>query len=271
MKYYSIIYFNCCETITDGGTGYGVFSEDSEVMIKVQDCWSNFSAEAEAVLTAVRLTASFNPEEFVICTDSLSVLHAIKNPRNKNTIVQNMQFHLVNAAKSILLIWIPSHVGLIGNEKADLLAKAASEKQTIDTFLTPYEDILKMVTLSIQAEMRSRWRESTTFLSSIKDSPEPWPLVSSLGRRESTIICRLRIGHTNLTHIYRILRADPPRCEECQCQLTVQHILVDCRKYNNLRRRLNMSSNIKELLSDNASCLESTLKFIRLANLYSKI
>ena len=46
-------------------------------------------------------------------------------------------------------------------------------------------------------------------------------------RKDEVVLCRTRIGHTHLTHSY-ILKYPPPRCEHCQCILTVRHILVEC-------------------------------------------
>jgi len=36
-----------------------------------------------------------------------------------------------------------------------------------------------------------------------------------LSRKKETVINRLRIGHTHLTHSYLITKQDPPSCEIC--------------------------------------------------------
>jgi len=65
----------------------------------------------------------------------------------------------------------------------------------------------------------------------IKPDLSPFPILS-LKRREQTIINRLRIGHTNMTHGY-LMDANQPRippvCPYCnETVLTVQHIFSDC-------------------------------------------
>ena len=43
-----------------------------------------------------------------------------------------------------------------------------------------------------------------------------------------TLLNRLRICHTRLTHSYLLSGDDLPECGTCQCPLTVKHILVEC-------------------------------------------
>ena len=41
---------------------------------------------------------------------------------------------------------------------------------------------------------------------------------------DTTLLNRLRIGHTRLTHSYLLSGDDLPECGTCQCALTVKHI-----------------------------------------------
>ena len=54
-------------------------------------------------------------------------------------------------------------------------------------------------------------------------------------RKEQVILDRLRIGHTRLTHSFLLKGEPPPECTTCECQLTIQHILVDCIEYDFIR------------------------------------
>ena len=50
-------------------------------------------------------------------------------------------------------------------------------------------------------------------------------------RNDEVIINCLRIGHTRLTHSFRIEnRPHPPLCDQCEGdhELTVKHILIEC-------------------------------------------
>ena len=44
--------------------------------------------------------------------------------------------------------------------------------------------------------------------------------------REESVLARIRIGHTNLTHCFHSTKADPSKCGACDCQLTVKHIFL---------------------------------------------
>ena len=56
-------------------------------------------------------------------------------------------------------------------------------------------------------------------------------------RRWETALCRLRIGHTRLTHGY-LMSADPQTfCMDCLVPLTVEHLLVECPSLRDERLR----------------------------------
>jgi len=58
----------------------------------------------------------------------MSSLEAINGFKLEIDIVQNIikdYTHLANSGKTIILCWIPSHVNICGNERADTAAKSA--------------------------------------------------------------------------------------------------------------------------------------------------
>jgi hypothetical protein len=52
------------------------------------------------------------------------------------------------------------------------------------------------------------------------------------------------MGHTKLTHGHHMDRTPPPRCEQCDTQLTIIHIMFDCPQHQieRDRNRINVSS-----------------------------
>jgi len=61
-------------------------------------------------------------KDFVVFSDSLSSLQAIDSRKTENTLVLTIlkeYTHLTNGGKSVTFCWIPSHVGIRGNENAD--------------------------------------------------------------------------------------------------------------------------------------------------------
>ena len=64
----------------------------------------------------------------------------------------------------------------------------------------------------------------------------PWKYYVMV-RRKETALCRLRIGHTRLTHGFLMSRDPPPYCEDCLVLRTVRHLLVECPSLTGARDR----------------------------------
>jgi hypothetical protein len=84
-----------------------------------------FSSELFAILKAIAKTMVNSNEHFIIFSDSLSSIQAITNMYSKNPLVQRIHELLANTKNSYLLCWIPSHIGIRGNETVETMAKAS--------------------------------------------------------------------------------------------------------------------------------------------------
>ena len=91
---------------------------------------SIFTAELWALLIALSFVFSrLSNESHVLYSDSRSALEAIKAIYTTNPLVlliQNFLRHLHSRRKQITFCWIPAHVGIQGNEKADQSSKLAA-------------------------------------------------------------------------------------------------------------------------------------------------
>ncbi|GBL89358.1 hypothetical protein AVEN_120785-1 [Araneus ventricosus] len=87
------------------------------------DNYSVFLAEILAIKMAIE-TASSLHRPIKIWTDSLSSLKALLNPKSHHSMVREIQ-PLFLSRKHIHLRWLKAHVGYLGNECADQLAKEA--------------------------------------------------------------------------------------------------------------------------------------------------
>lgn len=90
-------------------------------------------------------------------------------------------------------------------------------------------------------------------------------------RRYETLIARLRIGHTELTHSYIREKQPSPICTICDTPLTVEHILISCRKFTNIRHQLHMPNNLPTILGDDPTMVSKTIKFMELTKLIQLI
>jgi len=108
---------------------------------------SIFTAELAALNLALDIIRSMR-KKFIIFSDSLSSLMPIHNRHRETGYVQKFisdYSQLVNSGKTIALCWIPSHVGIRGNERADVAAKSALSS-TISAVKCPPTDLYQSLT-----------------------------------------------------------------------------------------------------------------------------
>ncbi|GBL78410.1 putative RNA-directed DNA polymerase from transposon X-element [Araneus ventricosus] len=110
-----------------------------------------FSRKIAAVLLALEKISDCLERKFIIYTDSLSALESMKSfymHSHRHPLVLNV-LHLLNKLASrdfnILLCWVPSHVGIVGNEKADKAAKLATAPTNSSTPLTDFKKYTKLL------------------------------------------------------------------------------------------------------------------------------
>jgi len=90
----------------------------------------------------------------------------------------------------------------------------------------------------------------------------------SLGRYDSVLINRLRIGHTRLTNSYLLKGESQPVCEACHSPLTVKHILVDCTHYSAARQRYFGVARLKDVFENVAS--RNIIAYVKVKDLCKK-
>jgi len=147
---------------------------------------------------------------------------------------------LTNSWKSIVLCWIPSHVNIPGNERADAAAKSALSLP-ITGMKLPGCDLMPRVCDYCLRKWQEIWSNcANNKLYAIYQTVGTVGSVvhnKGLSCHESIIINRLRIGHTRLTHSYLLSGDDQPTCSTCGHPLTVRHILWDCVDLQDVRQR----------------------------------
>ena len=108
---------------------------------------------------------------------------------------------LTKNGKNIILCWIPSHVGILGNEKADAAAKSALSLP-VTRMKLPATDMYLRITKLIYDEWQEVWNCCAgNKLHAIRPTVD-YKQKTFLSRRDSVLLNRLRIDHTRLTHSY---------------------------------------------------------------------
>ena len=124
-------YSYCIPIYTDGSkdndrVGCGLIINNLSIKQRLPSNASIFTAEVTAIDLALDTIAESDDDHFIIFSDSLSVLLSLHNKKMDNPLIlQLLQklHHLSCAHKIIHLCWIPSHIGIRGNEAADMAAK----------------------------------------------------------------------------------------------------------------------------------------------------
>ena len=203
---------------------------------------SIYTAELYAVLRALHAIYETDMHSFTVYSDSRSVLHSIASCNDSHPVVCQIHDWLIRLSsrhKTVQFCWVPSHVGILGNEEADQAARsaAAAGADFISLRGLPYRDYYPIIRSVLISGWQRSWDETVNNkLRAIKTTVLPWQSSSHRNRRCEIAIARLRIGHTRLTHGH-LMEGLPLRyCEDCIVPLTVQHVLVECPTFTDERQ-----------------------------------
>ena len=138
----------------------------------------------------------------------------------------------------------------------------------------PHTDLLPLSREHIRSQWQNDWnKKKDNHLYSVQPTLEQRSdkrKRAGLTRPEQVKMARLKIGHTRLTHEHRLKGIAEPMCQECNAILTVEHILLNCKKFENSRK--NHLKNITSMKNvfDNNEC-KTILNFLREVQLFEKI
>ena len=103
------------------------------------------------------------PKNFILYTDSLS---AVESLRNKTFKIKNVKrfyklLKKIPPQTQLVIAWVPSHVGVSGNEKADRLAKAALTSNLAAHSRVCWSDLKPRVDTYICTAWQALWNDQT--------------------------------------------------------------------------------------------------------------
>ena len=131
--------------------------------------------------------------------------------------------HHLSGHKNIVICWVPSHIGIQGNERDDVLAKAALDK-TKQFYYIPYTDFKYNIFVYLGNISQGEWNINVTsklfeVKSTIKRS-----FAQMERRKDDVVLCRARIGHAYFTNGYLLIGELRPKC--CNTRLTIRHVFL---------------------------------------------
>ena len=240
---------------------------------RLPDKSSVFSAELKAVDLALDHIKEDGYWRYIILTDSLSAMQALDNQKTDNPLITKLLDKLSDICENddVVFCWLPSHIGIRGNEEAD---KAAKEALSLDVlpFKVPFNDFKPLINDFIQDVWLRSWNDPSyqyNKLFSIRPNTSEWLPASRSSRREEIVLARLRIGHTLITHSYLLKGEEAPECIPCNTDLTVKHLLIECIDLAPVRDKYFKVDSLKTLFD--TVKLESLFDFLKETNLFKKI
>ena len=169
-------------------------------------------------------------KKFIIFSDLHSVLLSLRNKKFENPLIIKLLCRLdsISNSKEIIICCVPSHIGVRGNKRADLVAKFALDL-TPDKSRIPYTDPKLTIDKFLLKKWQQRWNNNIPNKHfQIQPTLEEWRPALRKSRRELAIIFQLRIGHKRLTHSFILKQEPQPQCLTCETNGTENHILIEC-------------------------------------------
>ena len=141
-------------------------------------------------------------KKFVIYTDSLSSLTAIKNPHVKSYVslifkIQGQIIRLAGTGYHVILQYIPGHKDIQGNELADLAAAAAHSNDILDVRVAK-EDKLRNIKKAVLSLWQASWERLVDFtqkgrhIKLIKPNANPWSWACHRNRAAETVFSKIK-------------------------------------------------------------------------------
>ncbi|XP_052751319.1 uncharacterized protein LOC128200797 [Galleria mellonella] len=234
---------------------------------RLEDFCSVFQAELAAILKAIE-TMCRKPSLKVanILSDSRSALESIADPCPLHPLTMKIRLkiqELLERGGKVHFYWVKAHIGIIGNERADDLAKTAALKKKTrpiyDRFpLTYAKKLLREKSLD---KWQNLYTESNTAAITklfLPDVRKAYKIVKAIDIDNTTT--HLLTGHGgNRSYLHRFKLTDNPNCLcDNETPQTIQHLMFDCQRFSKDRHECEMrmdatlsENNIEYIFEDN--------------------
>lgn len=226
---------------------------DSQISKSISSEASIFTAKAIAINLAVDIALESNETNVCIFSDSQSVLQAListKTDAKTNCYILKIKqkyelFTKLFPLAKLKFIWIPSHVGIIGNESVDILAKNATKKNIVQIDRIPFTDFYHSVSKAALdstndiIRTKSNSKGAKYFQIFFQDKKHAWFHKKNLPRELIVSINRARSNHYHLAEsLAKIKVVESPICKCGRENENINHVTWQCKMYDNQRTDL---------------------------------
>jgi ribonuclease HI len=265
------------------GIGVGLFAFaspspniNSQQMTNLGDTQLVYDGEFEGLAQAAEFASSNSlpQRRFRIFSDNKGALLRLQTLSDAPG--QAYQLRILKAAKSIVrkgasldLNWVPGHQDILGNDKADYLAKKASLKDPPNLQKTSYAYLGQRAKL----ETTTQWKvalnanKQPSAYSKLFEWRLGKPLIPRGTKRElASSFFQLKLGHGYLrAYLAKLGHVDNDRCS-CGGRETPEHLLLSCRELRSqqrdLQEGLGCRASLRVLLHTKVG-VEKTLEFLK--------
>jgi len=139
------------------------FSEHSVYSQKLPYGTSIYTAELLAIRAALQYISKFSIKHLLFL-QTLSVLQSLESQKLHQSLILSILtiIHHLHSNNDVVFCWIPSHISIAGNEKADQAAKSALNLPNITSYPLPYSDITSSIKKHLFTRWQHLWHNSTS-------------------------------------------------------------------------------------------------------------
>ncbi|UYV72918.1 hypothetical protein LAZ67_10001175 [Cordylochernes scorpioides] len=206
-----------------GHTGSGCLIKTTNGIEKMNrrnpDFCSVFRSELIAIYEALKSIRNTNYQDIWILTDSRSAIqHLSHTGELRDKVSRNIIGYLQKLSKTskIHLQWIPSHVGIEGNEAADVLAKKGTKEPLPQKNKLTFKEIETIA----KTKINKNWRIPPKH--SWYSGVNPGGALKIKNRQHQTTLTRFRTGHLKPLKIENNNKTYPT-CPKCSLSIPIVH------------------------------------------------
>jgi ribonuclease HI len=244
----SIHVYTDASKLSNGNVGIGIYFPHLQISVseRVSNNVSIFAGELTAIKRSIEIyqqISNSESENLSIFSDSLSVIQSFDSikPCCRQNLLTSVLELVTKINFKIVVIWVPSHIGIPGNEEADKLALAGASLPLIQNNIN-YElsDANIQIENYIQNSWQSDWSKSKSFYQTVEENVSKKIKFTNKSRKKEVILTRLRLGKCKLNSYLHQIKLHPTGlCATCNQPETIDHHLLKC---NN-----KISKHLKEL------------------------
>ena len=239
------------------------------------------SAELKAINAGLNVLENLEGKTCAVYSDSRAALQTISQADPQHPQAREIKQKLLKAhsrGNKVIICWIPSHCDILGNERADKLAKEATKIKGSWNREVYYKDLYAYIDDKIKSSRQKEWEDfdedGPNNLQTIQPKLTFQKFAHFKTRLDETKFTRLRIGHTRLTHKSILQKGERGFCNACKEELTVEHFLLHCSLFNQARMASfgQQTFSVAKLLNrKNKSLNLKVISFLKAANIYKEI